>query len=232
MLLSSPTPEDLDFLRKTITRAFPNIMYVALYRVEDGPDYHVFAHANDKLSGAGWKKMVHERLENIVECEDMKAVLKDAMLLETFEEFGASISRAPRGVKAPPAKKVQTRSIGTQTDPVVFADQATKPYPGYRDYGAEIERDFRMPELKTKLDLPPYKRPFPYLTARKYYLRESGVEVPDDYDTSIEKSREFEKAFRIQATSGSIGKKKPRKGVPKRLVGRESLSNEEDNDSS
>lgn len=233
MLLPSPTPEDLDLLRNTITRAFPNIMYVAFYRLEDGPDYHVFAHANEKQSSSGWKKFVHPRLENIVECENMKAVLQNALDLETFEEVGTKIARdrsnnKPTKAVAPAVKKVETRSIGTQTDPVVFADCPVKrvPFPGYRDYGAEMEAAFRIPPKSIIEGLPPYK--IPYLTSRKVYLRESGVDVPDDYDSSIEKSREFEQqlrerravedeALKIQATSGSI-RKKPRKGVPKRLI--------------
>lgn len=236
MLLPSPTPEDLDLLRNTITRAFPNIMYVAFYRLEDGPDYHVFAHANEKQSSSGWKKFVHPRLENIVECENMKAVLQNALDLETFEEVGTKIARdrsnnKPTKAVAPAVKKVETRSIGTQTEPVVFADHQEAPvkrvpFPGYRDYGAEMEAAFRIPPKSIIEGLPPYK--IPYLTSRKVYLRESGVDVPDDYDSSIEKSREFEQqlrerravedeALKIQATSGSI-RKKPRKGVPKRLV--------------
>ena len=211
-------------LRGAIVRHPRMIRYLAFYLVNNENTYHVFAQANEKISPMRWKDMLGLEFKSIVECNDLRGAIVDAQFNETLEQYGRMYTR----VRNP---TVETRSIGTQTEPVVFADRLEAPvkrvpFPGYRDYGAEMEAAFRIPPKSIIEGLPPYK--IPYLTSRKVYLRESGVDVPDDYDSSIEKSREFEQqlrerravedeALKIQATSGSI-RKKPRKGVPKRLV--------------
>ena len=217
MILPNATPEDLDLLRGAVDRNEQIIQMIAFHRIEDGRDYRVFAHANEKISVAAWKDAIHKRLENVQECEDIKAALAEAWMEDTFEQVGNLITRM-RKIE-PAVKKVETRSVGTQTDPADLAAPAVSgkkrsiasifektewEKAGHVDHCAEFERSFVLEKDRIKekspymqsiyRDLGPER--YPYLTSRKVFLTMQGIEVPEDYDLSLERSREFENELR------------------------------------
>lgn len=97
---------------------------------------------------------------------------------------------------------------------------------GHIDHRAEFERSFVLEKDRIKekspfmqsiyRDLGPER--YPYLTSRKVFLTMQGIEVPEDYDLSLERSREFENELRrkreaedaLKVREPSMENKKPK----------------------
>lgn len=198
MLLRNATPEDLVALRNTVACSSPVIKYIAFYRLVDGSSYHVYAQAASKLSPACWKGAIHKRLENVVYVEDLREALEQVRANDTFEQYGDMCSiRAYRKTASPITKK--------PVPPVTTQSASTMPDCIQRLIGHIKPRNG-------------------YLMARKVFLQLHGVNVPDDYDTSDERAREFELAYaqqgKQQATETPPAVVSVTKALPKRPAGK------------
>jgi hypothetical protein len=170
MTLSNATSEDLAILRGVIERSAPMVKYIAfVQREENSADYHVFAHAKNKLTPACWRGAVHKRLENITPVDDLKAAIEHVQSHATFEQYGEVNTRCARNKQSLATPIAKTKA----TSPAP-AQPAEKPDYIHRLIGHIVPRNG-------------------YLVARKTYLRIMGFSVPDDFDTSVERAREIER---------------------------------------